>query len=503
MTKQRLPLPGEQPLSIWKPRLKNPNRSQSKTAVLVVGGWLVLAMLWWAWSATATPVTVVVNGKPVALQTHRRTVAGAAVAAGVPVDDTVYIAPPADTPIRGGMVITVGFLRPVIVHADGQSFIARTHATDPAAIVAEMGIVLSQGDVLRIDRAARPTSAEIQANPMLAGVPILPREIAVVRARTVVVDENGSRVSFLTTARTLGDALATAGYALYEADHVSPPLESAIPAEGVEVCIERATPVVVLADNHLLSTRSFQPTVGALLADIGLVPTGDDYVVPGLQAPPPPGGQIKLVRVREETLIEKIDLPFQTTAIPDPELELDQLSEVQPGLNGVLARQVQVRYEDGIEVSRAVIGEWVDRQPQAQVVAYGTQIVIRSARTERGDLKYWRKLHVLATSYSPSTAGDKKPGDARFGLSGTGAPVTRGVVATDPRVIPLGTRLYVPGYGLGRSLDVGGAIKGLRIDLGYTDEELTLWNTWVDVYLLLPLPSPNEMIWLLPEEFRF
>jgi uncharacterized protein YabE (DUF348 family) len=503
VTKQRLPLPGEQPLSIWQPRLKTPDHNQSKVMLLAVGGLVLLAVFWWVWRATATPVTVVVNGKPIALQTHRRTVAGAAQAAGVPLDDTVYVDPPADTPLQQGMVITVGFLRPVIVHADGQSFIARTHATDPAAIVAEMGISLGEGDAVRIDRAARPTSAEIQNNPVLAGVPILPREIAVVRARTVVVDENGSHVSFLTTARTLGDALSTAGYVLYEADLVSPPLGSTIPAEGVEVSIERATPVAVLADDHLISTRSFQLTVGALLADIGLAPTGYDYVVPGLEEPLQPGGQVKLVRVQEETLIEKIALPFQTTTIPNPELELDQLSDVQTGLDGVLVQQVQVRYEDGLEVSRAVIGEWVDKQPQARVVAYGTQIVIRSVRTERGDLKYWRKLRVLATSYSPSTAGDKKPGDARFGLSGTGAPVTRGVVATDPRVIPLGTRLYVPGYGMGRSLDVGGAIKGLRLDLGYTDDELSLWNTWVDVYLLLPLPPPDEMIWLLPEEFRF
>lgn len=503
MTKQRLPLPGEQPLSIWRPRLKKPGRSQSRVTLLAVGGLAILAMLWWAWRATATPVTVVVNGKPIALQTHRRTAGGAVQAAGVPVDDAVYIDPPADTPIQQGMVITVGFLRPVIVHADGQSFIARTHSTDPTTIVTEMGIRVERGDVVQIDRAARPTSAEIQANPALAGVPILPREVAVVRARTVVVDDNGNHVSFLTTARTLGDALSAAGYVLYEADRLSPPLGSAIPAEGLEVSIERAIPVAILADNHLISTRSFQPTVGLLLAEVGLAPAGYDYVVPDLGAPPPAGGQIRLVRVKVETLIEKTGLPFQAAAIPDPELELDQLSEVQPGLDGVLARQVQVRYEDGIEVSRAVVGEWVDKQPQARVVAYGTRIVIRSVRTERGDLKYWRKLRVLATSYSPSTAGDKKPGDARFGLSGTGAPVTRGVVATDPRVIPLGTRLYVPGYGTGRSLDVGGAIKGLRIDLGYTDEELTLWNTWVDIYLLLPLPPPDEMIWVLPEEFRF
>ncbi|MBN1429315.1 MAG: DUF348 domain-containing protein [Anaerolineae bacterium] len=502
MTNQRLPLPGEQPLSIWRPRQKKVRRP-NKVMVVIAGGLAILAVGLWLWRATALPVTVVVNGKPVALRTHRRTVAGAAVAAGAPVDDTVYLAPPAETPLQPGMVITVGFLRPVIIHADGQVFIAKTRSIQPEAIAAEVGIVLEESDAIHIDRAARPTSVEIQVNPALADVPVLPREISIIRARTVIVSEGGSRVSFQTSANTVGEALLMAGYALYEADRISPSTGSSIPAEGLEISIERAAPVTVLADAHWRIVRSFQPTVGSLLRDLDLALTGRDYVLPDIDAPLPDDGQIRLVRVREETLIEKIPLPFQTTTVPDPDLELDQLREAQPGVDGVLARQVQIRYEDGIEVSRVVTGEWTDKLPQARVVAYGTQLVISEVRTERGDLKYWRKLHVLATSYSPSTAGDKKPGDARFGLSGTGAPVTRGVVATDPRIIPLGTHLYVPGYGLGRALDVGGAVKGMRIDLGYTDDELTLWNTWVDVYLLLPLPLPDEMIWVFPEEFRF
>ncbi|MEJ2149442.1 MAG: 3D domain-containing protein [Chloroflexota bacterium] len=73
------------------------------------------------------------------------------------------------------------------------------------------------------------------------------------------------------------------------------------------------------------------------------------------------------------------------------------------------------------------------------------------------------------------------------------------MVAVDPRVISLGTPLYVPDYGLGTALDTGGAVKGLRIDLGYDDQNLTLWYDWVDVYLLLPVPPPDQIAWVLPE----
>jgi 3D (Asp-Asp-Asp) domain-containing protein len=53
------------------------------------------------------------------------------------------------------------------------------------------------------------------------------------------------------------------------------------------------------------------------------------------------------------------------------------------------------------------------------------------------------------------------------GRTALGVPVRRGVVAVDPRLIPLGTRLFVPGYGPGLAADVGTAIKGRIIDLWF------------------------------------
>jgi 3D (Asp-Asp-Asp) domain-containing protein len=71
-----------------------------------------------------------------------------------------------------------------------------------------------------------------------------------------------------------------------------------------------------------------------------------------------------------------------------------------------------------------------------------------------------KTIEVIATAYTQS----KKEGTFD-GITYTGHKVRRGVVAVDPKVIPLGSKLWIEGYGYGEALDTGGAIKGYRIDL--------------------------------------
>jgi 3D (Asp-Asp-Asp) domain-containing protein len=58
------------------------------------------------------------------------------------------------------------------------------------------------------------------------------------------------------------------------------------------------------------------------------------------------------------------------------------------------------------------------------------------------------------------------------GSTALGVPVGKGVVAVDPNLIPLGTKIHVPGYGPGLAADVGYAIKGRIIDLWFPTKAL-------------------------------
>lgn len=78
---------------------------------------------------------------------------------------------------------------------------------------------------------------------------------------------------------------------------------------------------------------------------------------------------------------------------------------------------------------------------------------------------------VIATGYTAGVESTgKSPGDAGYGVTFSGVHVHRGLystIAADPAVFPIGTILYIPGYGYGVVADTGSAINGHRLDLYY------------------------------------
>jgi len=79
-------------------------------------------------------------------------------------------------------------------------------------------------------------------------------------------------------------------------------------------------------------------------------------------------------------------------------------------------------------------------------------------------------INLTATAYSPGTDQNGQWNNKTY----TGGNVGPGVVAVDPKVIPLGTKLYIPGYGTAIAGDTGGAIKGNKIDLGFSSKQAAL-----------------------------
>jgi len=250
-------------------------------------------------------------------------------------------------------------------------------------------------------------------------------------------------------------------------DRVTPSLGSRV-LPGMRIYIQRSTPVAIRADGHTLRTRTQHSTVGDVLAQEGIVLMGKDYSLPASDTPLSQDMAIRVVRVREALEIEQELIPFESKWVPDPDMLIDTQQLVQPGEAGVIKRRYRVTTEDGQEVANVMEDEWLDHPPSDKIVAYGTNVFVQTLETPDGPFEYWRHFRVLATSYSAATSG-KSEDHARYGITRSGLPAGYGVIAVDPKVIPLMSQVYVPDYGQAVAGDTGGSIVGRHIDLGYDD----------------------------------
>jgi 3D (Asp-Asp-Asp) domain-containing protein len=92
--------------------------------------------------------------------------------------------------------------------------------------------------------------------------------------------------------------------------------------------------------------------------------------------------------------------------------------------------------------------------------------------------KSWFGFGGPVYNYGPNKGKPKQ-----IGVTASGIVASHGTVAADPKVFPMGTKLSIPGYGIGRVEDTGGAIKGRHIDVWFsTHEEALKWGArWIKV----------------------
>lgn len=184
----------------------------------------------------------------------------------------------------------------------------------------------------------------------------------------------------------------------------------------------------------------------------------------------------------QDEVLEYETIPFVTEYIDDDKVEYGIEEILIEGVDGTKTLTYLLTHWEGETINKQLINTEIIN-PVTKEISKGTKIIWREYMTpDVGRINYWYKLRVWATKYDANC----------FGCTGktySGTEVKQGVCATDPNVIPLGTNFYVDGYGLCRAEDIGGAIQGNAVDLGFVDVSKASWGAaYTDIYLLTNVP---------------
>lgn len=299
--------------------------------------------------------------------------------------------------------------------------------------------------------------------------------------KTISIVIDGQEVQITTLSKKLDTILENEGIVVSKFDKVSVALDSEV-KDGDNIYINKAIDVEVNVDGKVLKVKSAEDNVERMLQAENIALNKLDKITPEKSELLQNGLKVQITRVNKEVKNEVKHLDFTTEVRKNGDLPQGTQNVLQKGEKGEKLITTEIVYEDGKETSRKVLNEKVRKQPVNQVVDVGTLGVLRPSRGGEG--YYTEMLTMSSTAYTADRGDDN--GIAAIGVSCVRDPDGYSTIAVDPRIIPLGTKVYVEGYGYAIAQDTGGAIKGNIIDLYFnTYNEMINWGRrTVNVYIL-------------------
>ncbi|MFC4558543.1 ubiquitin-like domain-containing protein [Virgibacillus kekensis] len=342
----------------------------------------------------------------------------------------------------------------VVLTADGEEQTIRTHADTIDELLAEAGITVGKHDAL-----SHKLTAKVE-NGM---------DITYKEAKKIIVNVDGNETVYHTTLDTVGAFLKEQHINLSEHDQSSHNASDKL-SEGLKLTIDKAFQVTINDGKDKKTVTTNGGTVEEILKREEITLSDLDKIKPGLDTQVSKDTPITIVRVEKVTDVVKEEIAYDTEKREDPNLEKGKKRVVAQGEEGVLVKKYEIIKENGKEVSRKLVSKTVEKESEARVVAFGTkeeQLVTLSSETsnsneESGDSG--KVLYMSASAYTASCSGCS--GYTSTGINLNANPNMK-VVAVDPSVIPLGTKVWVEGYGTAIAGDTGGHILGNRIDLHF------------------------------------
>lgn len=231
--------------------------------------------------------------------------------------------------------------------------------------------------------------------------------------------------------------------------------------------------VIVTVDSvpHMVSTD--KETVGELLEEVADV-IGTDYFLEDAEESDPVEDMMTLsiTSITEKIVANVETMPYETVKRPTLSMRIGETRVVQQGINGQMSIVSKETYHGTELIETEFVEEKVLVPAQDEIIEVGSTGIIDG-------MSFLREIDVRVTAYTPTDPGCT-------GVTATGTKAGYGTIAVDPSVIPLGSTVYVPGYGVAVAADTGGAIIGHRVDVCYESKADALeWGVQnLSVYIL-------------------
>lgn len=313
---------------------------------------------------------------------------------------------------------------------------------------------------------------------LLAPILSSPRAWKLFSRHLVYVSVGGQVMSFTSAQPTVAGVLREGKIPFGPGDRVTPSLNSEVWG-GVQIAIVRSVPLTLSVLGHRRQVRLAAVTVGEALALANVELGPGDHVSPGLSASVAPQMEIAVDRWETRMRIERLRVPFEDQTVLDTDLFKGRQVVRSGGQPGLRERTIRVEYANGQPASFATIADTIITPPVPRIIAIGAKPVLEL----RGPFAGKEVMTLEATAYYP---GPNNFGGGVGPTTAIGLLARHGVVAVDPSVIKLGTRVHVEGYGEAVAGDTGGAIRGYRIDLCFDtyEEAMRFGRRTVKVHIL-------------------
>jgi 3D (Asp-Asp-Asp) domain-containing protein len=353
-------------------------------------------------------------------------------------------------------------------------------ATIAAASALSVGLFLACSCAAPAAGSGSPTAAAPLSAAAATGASDAddPSTFGAVRTSTISLSENGQESIVSTQAETVGAFLAERSIVLAPDDYLSVPADSLL-VDGMRVEHRSALDVVIHIGAATRTARTTAATVADLLAEQHLTVGPNDTVSPSLSARPDAHVAVSVthaahrhIHVARRPAIAPVAV---APAAPAPEAPTAPTAPAPAPLEPAVAPLV---------AAHEFLAARVVHAPQSKVLARGIATYVSLAHVAQQGFENalhfaGRALHMIATAYTAGCFGCS-------GVTAIGKHAGFGIIAVDPHVIPLGTKLFIPGYGQAIAGDTGGAIHGSRVDLGMNTYGAAMrWGSRsVTVYLL-------------------